>query len=119
MKRYVKSYTEPSATEYGKFLQERQAKMQDRFEPFLVRDSYLDRWSVNKTSYRITLDDSEWIAWYNDVNRYDDKPWELYGDFYPGSIKSSSQLSKDKKFTDRKFSSINEIMTYLFTELEV
>ena len=119
MKRYVRSYTEPSASRYAAFLKSRNDKIADRFDPFSVRDAHIDRWSANKLSYRITLGDDEWIAYYNDVDRYEAKAWNLYGEYNPGQIKDSMQIKQSHLYTDKKFSGINEIMTFLFQDRDV
>lgn len=121
MKRYVKAwYTgEPSGYEYGKALSEGHKRLQDRFEPFAIRDTYMTRGSANSDGYRITLDDdNEWIL--HKSGGTWDSHYDLYGPFEANQIRDLSTLFN--RFKDRKlgrFDKLDSAMTYLFQDEEI
>lgn len=121
MKRVIRaawSTAEPSAAELGRAHEQADRRMNDRYEPFDVKEAYLDQWSINKISYRITLDDNEFIAWYDDVDRYADKSWQLFGIFNPGQVRDDSLLVPRNLYTDEKFKNIDSIVTFLFNHID-
>lgn len=116
MKRYIRAwYTgEPSASDYGKFMTQRHKEMQDRYYPFQVNDTYLDRHSLNSSGYEISLPSGEtWIA-----ERIGDvlspKGYKLYGAYINPKIRSSFDLKDTDLATDKIFNNINSIISYLY-----
>jgi len=121
MKRVIRaawSTAEPSAAELGRAHEQANRRMNDRYEPFNVKEAYLDRWSVNKISYRITLGDNELIAWYSDTDRYDNEKWQLFGIFSPNQVKDTSILTPNNLYTRQRFKSIDSVMTFLFSHVD-
>lgn len=116
----VRSSSEPSASEYGRAISEGNNKLNNRYYPFVVKQTSIDRWSINKVSYRITLPaiSDEWIAWYDDVDRYIKDKFRLYGPYAVGEVKDSSVLRDNQLYTDKRFSSIDQIMTFLFNTVD-
>lgn len=115
MKRWIHSVSEPSSTEYGRALSEGNKRIQDRYEPFEVKETYFDRSSTSSTGYRIYYDGYEWIA-DNGGSRYS-TGYTLYGPFAQGKIKNWSQLFAEKPIGQYK--SLDNVMTYLFETVDV
>ena len=114
MKRYIRAwYTgEPSAREYGEFMQKRYERMQDRYYPFKVRDiNFAWKWAIKITGYRITLDDKEWIANYEGSSSHE--TLTLYGPYKPAQVRDWSDLKPDKKIREG-FKSIDSVISYLY-----
>ena len=121
------STTEPSASEYGDFMDDRRKRLNDRFAPFQIKDTYMTRGLANSDGYRITLDVDpqydeygpyggayeEWILHYNRAQ----DTYELYGSFEPGDIQDTITLFKYKPI--KKVKSLNEAMTYLFNNVDI
>ena len=116
MKRVIRSVTEPSSKELGDAISKVTGRLKSQYAPFGVRPIYIDKRSANKMSYRITLADNEFIARYNDVDRYEDDRWRVYGIFTPGQVTDSSQLNPKNLYTDEKFHNLDDIMQYLQTQ---
>lgn len=118
MKRWIRSVTEPSAYEYGKALSEGRKQMEDRFAPFKLKETYFCRGRSNSTGYRITYKGQEWIADNGGEDSWNSSyGFSLYGPFIPGQIKSWSELFRYKP--TNKFKSIDSVMTYLFSNVDV
>lgn len=114
MKRWIHSVTEPSSVEYGKAISEGRKRLNDRFEPFEISNTYFNRYATSSTGYRITLDDQEWIA----DNRGDSwNDLKLYGPFAPSEVNSWSELFRYQPI--REFKTLNNVMTYLFNEVSI
>ena len=119
MKRLIRSTREPSSVEYGKAISEGQKRLQDRYEPFKITNTYFCNSTTNSTGYRITLEDEdiEYIA----DNGGDNKSssffeYKLYGPFASGQIKSWSELFKFKSIDS--FKTLDQIMTWIFHNID-
>ena len=120
MKRYVKAwYTgEPSGYEYGKALSEGYKRLQDRFDPFAIKPTYMTTGSANSDGYRITLYDTvEWIL--HKSGGTWDSHYDLYGPFDAGQIKTSGALYRSKDNKLGEFKGLDSAMSYLFKDGEV
>lgn len=116
---YIESVTEPSASEYGRFLSEANKRMQDRYAPFKLKATYFCRGRSNSTGYRIQLGSDEWIADNGGEDSWNsDYGYELYGAFNIDEIKSWSELFRYKPLVNTKFKTIDSVMTYLFNNVD-
>ena len=118
MKRLVYSWStaEPSSVELGRAISEGNRRRNEKFAPFEISNTYMNRWSLNSTGYRITLDDTEWIL--NEVSSRSWNPlYQLYGPFDAGVIETWNQLHKYEPIGD--FKNLNSAMTYLFENTDV
>lgn len=118
MKRWIHAVTEPSSLELGNAISQGQKRINDRFEPFKVSNTYFNRYATNSTGYRITLDDSEWIL-DNDGNDSwsSNFSYKLYGPFLPGEIKEWSKLFTNTPIGEYK--NLDSAMNYLFQVVDV
>ncbi len=130
MKRYIKSnYSEPSDVEYAEFLRAGMRNLNNRFQPFKIRTTYMDRTKVNSDGYRITLDVGprydeygpredfayeEWIL-HRDSTSSD---YTLYGPFEPGEIKDLVTLFRNNPLKEH-VKGIDSAMTYLFENVDI
>lgn len=119
------STAEPSAAEYGKAMDSWKQRLKDRYEPFVVKPVYFDRWSTGSTGYRITLDIEGTEDEHGPVGDFYYEEWildgeygnyKLYGSFDPGDIKGWSQLKPGTEIGT--FKNIDEAMTYLFQNVD-
>lgn len=118
MKRWIHAVTEPSAYEYGKALDEGNKRINDRFSPFKLTNTYFCKGRSNSTGYRITYKGQEWIADNGGKDSWrSDYSFKLYGPFVPKEINSWSELFKNKPIGT--FKNINSAMTYLFNNVNV
>lgn len=118
MKRWIRSVTEPSAYEYGKALSDAKKRIDERYYPFELSNTYFCRGRMNSTGYRIVYDDQEWIADNGGEDSWSSSyGYSLYGPFEPGQIRSWSELFRYKP--KDKFKTIDSVMTYLFNNVDM
>jgi len=117
---------EPSAAEYGEAMDAQKKRLADRYEPFVVKPVYFDKWSTNSTGYRITLDIEGTVDEHGPVDDFYYEEWildgkygdyKLYGSFDPGDIKGWSQLKPGTEIGT--FKNIDEAMTWLFNNVDL
>ena len=116
MKRYIRAWYvgEPSASEYGEFMDQRRKKMHDRYYPFQVDDAYLNRYSLNASGYTISLPSGEtWIA-DREGDVLSPKGYKLYGPYTNSRIRSALDLKDTDLTTNKIFNSIDSIISYLY-----
>ena len=118
MKRYINAYYvgEPSASEYGEFIDQAHKKMQERYYPFTVTYAYLSEFYANSSGYWISLPNGD--TWVADMlgDPLHPKGYKLYGAYVNPKkwLHSNFGLKDDALATDQVFKSIDSIMTYLF-----
>lgn len=109
---------EPSASDYGKAVDQAKKRIQDRFAPFKMTKTYFCRGRMNSTGYRITYKGQEWIADDGGKDSWSSNyGFKLYGPFTPGQIRSWGALFTHKPIDE--FKSIDSVMSYLFSNVDV
>ena len=123
MKRVIKAWStsEPSASEYGDFMDSYRKNLREKYAPFVVTQTHLSN-NLASDGYRITLDVEapeddfggiwqEWIL----KEKYDGH-YDLYGPFEPGDIRDVYALYRNKPIG--QFKDINSAMTWLFKNVD-
>jgi len=109
MKRYIKSVTEPSGVELGKFMDQRREELATKYSPFVVKD-FLDIY-FNSYGYKISLPTGDtWIAY----KSLSPRGYKLYGAYVNPNINSPYALKDEDLATDRVFDRIDSIISYLW-----